>query len=157
MKELLKEDMDNLLNVGVGNQFDFVGCYKDEKGNYLIDRTDGQTYTDDFFAETTIEAIGLLFEKVEEMIDESLEWIIKRYSEFDQENPYENREEKLREELQDKLKVVVTSAFYRLQYKNLKNIFTEEQELQLAELKYNRLIEKYGLKEESDLHFYNYK
>ncbi|MEZ7792190.1 hypothetical protein [Niallia circulans] len=159
MKELLKEDMDNLFNVGVGNQFDFVGCYKGEKGNYLIDRTDGQTYTDDFFAETAIATIGLLFEKVEEMIDESLKWIIKRYSEFEGENgnPYENGEEELREELQDKLKVVVTTALYRLQYKNLKNIFTEEQELQLAELKYNRLIEKYGLKEESDLHFYNYK
>lgn len=136
----------------MGNQFDYVGFYKGEKGNYLIDRTDGQTYTDDFLAENTTEAIEILFEKVEEMIDEAQRWLLKRYSELDRENPYESREEELREELQDKLKVVVITALYRLQYKNLKSIITEEQELQLAELKYNRLVKKYRLKEEVDLH-----
>ncbi|MFE4525698.1 hypothetical protein ACOQFO_07240 [Ureibacillus sp. MALMAid1270] len=153
MEKLLKEEMENLFNVGVGNQFNFVGCYKGEKGSYLIDRTDGQTYTDDFLAENTTEAIEILFEKVEEMIDEAQRWLLKRYSELDRENPYESRDE----ELQDKLKVVVITALYRLQYKNLKSIITEEQELQLAELKYNRLVKKYGLKEEVDLHFNNYK
>jgi len=157
MEKLLKEEMENLFNVGVGNQFNFVGCYKGEKGSYLIDRTDGQTYTDDFLAENTTEAIEILFEKVEEMIDEAQRWLIKRYSELDREYPYESREEVLREELQDKLKVVLITALYRLQYKNLKSIITEEQELQLAELKYNRLVEKYELKEEADLHFNNYK
>ncbi|KAF0821288.1 hypothetical protein V7200_23410 [Cytobacillus firmus] len=152
MEKLIKEDMENLFNVGVGNQFDYVGFYKGEKGNYLIDRTDGQTYTDDFLAENTTEAIEILFEKVEEMIDEAQRWLLKRYSELDRENPYESREEELREELQDKLKVVVITALYRLQYKNLKSIITEEQELQLAELKYNRLVKKYRLKEEVDLH-----
>lgn len=157
MEKLIKEEMENLFNVGVGNQFNFVGCYKGEKGSYLIDRTDGQTYTDDFLADNTTEAIEILFEKVEEMIDEAQRWLLKRYSGLDRENPYESREEELREELQDKLKVVVITALYRLQYKNLKSIITEEQELQLAELKYNRLVKKYGLKEEGDLHFNNYK
>ncbi|WNS75684.1 hypothetical protein RRV45_01140 [Bacillus sp. DTU_2020_1000418_1_SI_GHA_SEK_038] len=157
MEKLIKEEMENLFNIGVGDQFNFVGCYKGEKGSYLIDRTDGQTYTDDFLAENTTEAIEILFEKVEEMIDDAQRWLSKRYSELDRENPYESREEELREELQDKLKEVVITALYRLQYENLKNIITEEQELQLAELKYNRLVKKYGLKEEVDLHFNNYK
>lgn len=157
MEKLLKEEMDNLFNVGVGNQLDYVGCYKDEKRGYLIDRTDGQTYTDDFLAETTIEVIQLLFEKVEEMIDEEQKWLINRYSELERENPYEDRQEELREELQDKLKEAVTIALYMLQFKNLKSIITEEKELQLAELKYNRLIEKYELKEEVDLLFNSYK
>lgn len=157
MAELLKEDMDNLFNVGVGNQFDFVGCYKGEKGIYLIDRTDGQTYTDDFLAENTTEAIELLFEKVEEMIDEVQRWLIKKYAELERENPFESREDELREELQDKLQLVVTTALYRMQYKNLKNIITEDQEFELAELKYHRLVEKYELKEEEDFHFSNFK
>ncbi|BCB40549.1 hypothetical protein BCJMU51_5467 [Bacillus cereus] len=157
MKELLKEDMDNLFNVGVGNQFDFVGCYKGEKGIYLIDRTDGQTYTDDFLTENTTEAIELLFEKVEEMIDEAYRWLIKRYAELERENPFESREDELREELQDKLQVVVTTALYRIQYKNLKKIITEKQEFELAEILYHRLVEKYELNKEVDLHFNNFK
>lgn len=152
MKELLKDDMDNLFNVGVGNQFDFVGCYKDEKGTYLIDRTDGQTYTDDFLAENAIEAIKLLFEKVEEMIDEAQSRLTDYFSEIEAEHPDENVDE----ELKEKLEKTSLKALYKIQRTDLKTFFNED-ELQLAEFFHNKLVERYELKEEKDISFNYYK
>lgn len=152
MEKLLKEEMDNLFNVGVGNQLDYVGCYKDEKGGYLIDRTDGQTYTDDFLAETTIEAIELLFEKVEEMIDDVQIRLIDYFSQMKDEY-YQDYDDK---ELKGKLDNVALSALYKIQRSNLKSFFNED-ELQLAALKHGKLVERYELKIVEDIDFYYYK
>lgn len=152
MEKLLKEEMDYLFNVGVGNQLDYVGCYKDEKGGYLIDRTDGQTYTDDFLAETTIEAIELLFEKVEEMIDEVQIRLIDYFSQMKDEY-YQDHGDK---ELKGKLDNVALSALYKIQRSNLKSYFNED-ELQLAALKHGKLVERYELKIVEDIDFYYYK
>ncbi|AMX00358.1 hypothetical protein [Rummeliibacillus stabekisii] len=152
MKELLKEDMDNLFNVGVGNQFDFVGCYMGEKGSYLIDRTDGQTYTDDFQAESKDEAIKLLFEKVEEMIDEFQIRLSNYYSEMNEGYPDENFEEELKEKLDN----AALTALYKIQRYDLKSYFSEN-ELQLAELMHKKLVERYELKEVKDIDFNYYK
>ncbi|WP_156289884.1 hypothetical protein [Oceanobacillus salinisoli] len=155
MEEVIKEEMDNLFNVGVGNQYDYVGFYIDkekEKVRCLIDRTDGATYTDDFIAESKVEAIILLFEKVEEMVDEVQSRISDYYSEIAAEVP----EEKNDEELKEKLEYAALCALYKIQRTDLKSLFNED-ELKLAELKHNKLVERYNLKEVNDISFNYYK
>lgn len=153
MEEIIKEEMDNLLNVGVGNQYDYVGFYiHKEKVGCIIDRTDGVSYTNDFIAENKIEAIHLLFEKVEEMVDEVQSRILDYYSEIAAEYP----EEKYDKELKEKLAHAALYALYEIQRTDLKSLFNED-ELKLAELEHNKLIERYELKEVNDVSFNYYK
>lgn len=133
--------MENLFNVGVGNQFDYVGFYADKEGCFIIDRTDGQTYTDDYQADSMGEAIKLLFEKVEEMIDEVQVRLSDYYSKMNEDYPDENFEEVLKEKLDN----AALTALYKIQRSDFKSILSEE-ELQLAELMHNKLVERYELK-----------
>jgi hypothetical protein len=153
MEEVIKEEMVNIFNVGVGNQYDYVGFYMDEeKVRFLIDRTDGVSYTDDFIAESKIEAISILFEKVEEMIDEVESRLSDYYSEISAEHPEEKNDEELKEKLED----AALTALYKIQRTNIKSFFYED-ELKLAELKHNKLVERYELKEMNDINFNYYK
>ena len=147
----IKDEMDNLFNVGVGNQMEFVGFYKGEDGNYIIDRTDGHSYTDDYLAESKIEAINLLFEKVEEMIDDAQSRLKNYYSEIEE----EYTEGINNEEIIERLEKVSLTALYKIQRTDLKSCFNED-ELQLVELKHNKLVERYGLKEVKDISFNYY-
>jgi hypothetical protein len=151
MKELLKEEMENLFNVGVGNELDFVGFYEDKEGCFIIDRTDGQTYTDDYMADSKDEAIKLLFEKVEEMIDEVQIRLYNYYSNLNECYPDENFEEELKEKLDN----AALTALYKIQRSDLKSFFSEDG-LQLVELMHKKLVERYELKEVKDIDFNYY-
>ncbi|SES89025.1 hypothetical protein SAMN05421676_10233 [Salinibacillus kushneri] len=141
MNELIKEEYDNLLNIGVGNKFDYVGVYKNEKGVYLIDRTDGQTYTDDYLAEDVSECVLTLFDKVEEMIDEAKSQLLEKHLERKNTEPdYEKSEHDLCEDMLCLEKTALSS----LQYSVLKG-FLPEHELRMAEQLHNRLVAKYEL------------
>lgn len=152
MREFEKDEMDNLFNVGVGNQMDYVGFYIGENGNYLIDRTDGHSYTNDYPAESRIEALKLLFDKVEEMIDEAQDRLFNNYSEMKEEFLEENFED----ELEEKMDTIAFTALYKIQRTDLKLLLNED-ELHLAESKHNKLVERYNLKEVENIDFNYYK
>lgn len=152
MKGFEKDEMDNVINVGVGNQMEYVGFYVGEDGNYLVDRTDGHSYTDDYPAENKIDAIKLLFEKVEEMIDESQTRLSAYYDEKQGDHPEVNFEE----ELKEKLDKIALTALYEIQRSDLKTVFNEN-ELIFAESKHNSLVDRYNLKEVKDIDFNYYK
>ncbi|MCF2650056.1 MULTISPECIES: hypothetical protein [Niallia] len=153
MEDVIKDDLDNLFNVDVGNEYDYVGFYIDkEEGRFLIDRTDSSSYTNDFIAESKAEAISLLFEKIEEMVDEVQSRISEYYSDIAAEHP----DEKNGKELKEKLEEASLCALYNVQRTNLKT-FCNEDELKLAELKHNELVERYALKEVNDISFTYYK
>lgn len=151
MEKILKEEMDNLFNVGLGNQFDFVGFYDDGNGFYIVDRTDGQTYTVDYPADTKAEAIELIFEKVEDMIDDEHNRIIDRCNEIAEVSNEEINEEELHERLEE----IAKKALYSLQRYDLKKYFGD-MELRVAEAKHDRLVAKYNLKHEEYLQFNYY-
>ncbi len=153
MEDVIKDDLDKLFNVDVGNEYDYVGFYIDkEEGRFLIDRTDSSSYTKDFIAKSKAEAISLLFEKIEEMVDEVQSRISDYYSEIAAEYP----DEKNDKELKEKLEEAALCALHNVQRTNLKT-FCNEDELKLAELKHNELVERYELKEVNDISFTYYK
>lgn len=142
MENILIDKLESLFNVGVGNKFDYVGLYVSSEGSYVIDRTDGISYTDYFSADSKFEAIEILFEKIEEMIDEVRERTTQRHNELKEDFSYDY--EKSDKEHREELDKIAINALYGVQSQSLKNYFNRN-ELEAAEYLHNKLVENYNL------------